>query len=62
MLTLGQVNRGERIRDIALLCDECYATRASGPVESVKFERGHDEDADCSETPIDSYIPHNHDS
>ncbi len=44
MLPLGGVDGLERIRDIAFLCDECYATRASGQRESVKFERGgHDE-------------------
>jgi hypothetical protein len=45
LLTLGYVNGDERIRDVALLCDECYTTRASGLGESVKFERGHDESA-----------------
>ena len=38
VLPLGEVDRDDRIRDIALLCDEGYATRASGHAESVKFE------------------------
>jgi hypothetical protein len=46
VLTLGEVNGDERVRDVALLRDECYATRASGPRESVQCDRGaHD---DCS--------------
>ena len=66
VLSLGEVNRVERVRDIALLRNECYTTRASGPGESVEFKRGpsgaHDESADGSEgaaiqsTPISSYI------
>jgi len=45
MLTLHEVNGDERIRDIALLCDECHATRGSRPGHSVKVECGHDESA-----------------
>lgn len=63
MLSLGEVNRVERVRDVALLRNECYATRASRPAESVELERGaHDESADFSEgdgirsAPMGSYI------
>lgn len=63
VLRLGGINGLERVRDVTLLCDECYATRASGTADSVKFERGaHDESEDYLEaaairaTPNDSYI------
>ena len=38
LLPLREVNGDELIRDAALLCNECYATRGSGPLESVEFE------------------------
>jgi hypothetical protein len=57
VLSLGEVNGDERIRDVALLCNECYASRVSGPVETVEFERGaHDASARFRGVPIKSYI------
>jgi hypothetical protein len=52
-----EVNSDGRIRDVALLCDECYAIRASRQVEPVEFERGaHDASAGFRGVPIESYI------
>lgn len=57
LLPLGEVNGDELIRDAALLCNECYATRGSGPLESVEFERSaHDASAAFRGVPIVSYI------
>jgi hypothetical protein len=48
VLTLGGVNGDERVRDVALLRDECYATGASRLAETVQCDRGaHD---DCSQS------------
>jgi hypothetical protein len=38
MLTLGEVDGDDFIWDVVLLCDECYATRASGRGKCVQFE------------------------
>ena len=56
LLPFGEVNVDVLIRDVALLCNECYATRACGPLESVEFERGaHDASAAVRGVPIESY-------
>ena len=46
LLPFGEVHVNVFIRDVALLCNQCDATRASGALESVEFERGaHDASA-----------------
>jgi hypothetical protein len=56
LLPLDEVNSDVLIRDVALLCNECYAVRASRQVESVEFERGaHDASTGFRGVPIESY-------